>query len=100
LTGFIAVLGISLLFLVAGCQQGPSSTSDTKGSTRSDKDLIQAQGSCPVSKKKLGSMGEPVKVTVKGQPVFLCCASCKDEALANPEKTLTAVEELKRKNKE
>ena len=40
-------------------------------------------------------MGTPVKVTVKGQPVFLCCDGCKKKALGDPDKTLAAVEKLK-----
>jgi len=42
-------------------------------------------------------MGPPVKVMVKDQPVFLCCKSCKDEALKDPDKTLERVAELKKK---
>ncbi|MEZ6096113.1 MAG: hypothetical protein R3C03_18125 [Pirellulaceae bacterium] len=38
---------------------------------------IHAQGICPVTGEKLGSMGEPVKVPVGDEEVaFLCCKSC------------------------
>jgi hypothetical protein len=40
-------------------------------------------------------MGPPVKLVIKGQPVFLCCGGCEKKALANPDKTLAKVEELK-----
>jgi hypothetical protein len=43
-------------------------------------------------------MGVPKKVTIKGQPVFLCCGHCEDEALADPDKTLEKVKQLKSKN--
>jgi hypothetical protein len=44
-------------------------------------------------------MGVPVKVMVKGQPVFLCCKTCRKQALADPDKTLARVDELKAKAK-
>ncbi len=43
----------------------------------SDRLHIAAQGICPVSGQKLGSMGEPVKVKVGDNEVaFLCCKDC------------------------
>jgi hypothetical protein len=41
-------------------------------------------------------MGKPVKLLVAAQPVFLCCPGCKGKALADPDKTLRVVEQLKR----
>jgi hypothetical protein len=49
------------------------------------------------TEERLGGMGTPVKVMVKGQPVFLCCKGCRKEALAQPDKTLAKVKELKEK---
>jgi len=43
-------------------------------------------------------MGVPVKITLKGQPVFLCCAGCEDRAKADPDKTLEKVRKIKAKN--
>ena len=58
--------------------------------------LVEAQGYCPIQiVNRLGSMGTPVKVIVKGQPVFLCCSACVNQSLANAKETLTKVEELK-----
>jgi Cu(I)/Ag(I) efflux system membrane fusion protein len=57
--------------------------------------IAEAQQFCPIlEQNRLGSMGAPVKVTIKGQVVFLCCDGCKKGALANPEKTLAKVAEL------
>ncbi len=65
-----------------------------------DRRLAEAQEFCPVLQdNRLGSMGVPVKVLAKGQPVFLCCAGCKEKALANPDQTLARVEKLKAKTK-
>ena len=64
-----------------------------------DRQLAEAQEWCAVQNKNpLGSMGKPPKVMVNGQPVFLCCDSCETKALADPEKTLAKVEELKAKH--
>jgi hypothetical protein len=64
-----------------------------------DRKLAEAQVFCAVDdENRLGSMGVPFKVTVKDQPVFLCCKSCQKRALADPEKTLAKVEELKKKS--
>jgi hypothetical protein len=66
-----------------------------------DKKLADTQAYCPVmTDTKLGEMGPPVKVIVKGadgreEPVFVCCKGCKRKALADPDKTLAAVAALK-----
>ena len=58
----------------------------------------EAQGFCAVSHgNPLGSMGTPVKLTVKGRLVFLCCEGCTDAARSQPDKTLATVERLKNK---
>lgn len=62
--------------------------------------LVEAQEWCVVnSDERLGSMGPPLKLDIKGQPVFVCCKGCKKKAEADPDKTLTKVEELKAKAK-
>ncbi len=33
-------------------------------------------------------MGVPVKITLKGQPVFLCCKGCETDAVENADATL------------
>jgi hypothetical protein len=57
-----------------------------------DRAAAEAQQFCAVmAKSPLGSMGTPVKVMIDGQPVFLCCEGCRDEALANPKETLAKI---------
>ncbi len=54
-----------------------------------DLKLVAIQGGCPICDKvTLGSRGVPVKIVIKGQPVFLCCKDCIKMAQADPEKTL------------
>ncbi len=66
-----------------------------------DQPLAEAQLFCPIAKdSRLGSMGTPVKLTLEGKSVFLCCKGCEDEARANPKATLAKVEEIKKKNAE
>jgi Cu(I)/Ag(I) efflux system membrane fusion protein len=66
---------------------------------KEDRPLAEAQKYCPETDKRLGSMGVPVKVLVDGQPVFVCCKGCRDDALAAPKKTLAKVEELRKRAK-
>jgi uncharacterized protein (TIGR03000 family) len=63
-----------------------------------DRKAAQAQRFCAVQEGvRLGSMGVPVKVTVKGQPVFLCCTGCEDKAKADPDQALEKVRKSKAK---
>jgi Cu(I)/Ag(I) efflux system membrane fusion protein len=82
----------------------PAATSEEEAEIRdslaklstADRKLAEAQRFCAVkSANRLGSMDKPVKLLIQGQPVFLCCDGCRKEALANPDKTLARVKELK-----
>jgi hypothetical protein len=64
-----------------------------------DRKLAEAQKVCVVSGEPLGEMDVPVKITVKDQTVFLCCNNCKKKALADPDKTLAKLDQLKSQNK-
>lgn len=65
-----------------------------------DRALVEAQEWCANStSSRLGSMGTPIKLEVKGQPVFICCDHCRKAVLANPETTLKTVAKLKEKAK-
>lgn len=94
------------IFVVAvfGCND--TSTSSSAGSQSKnqaaleklapeDRAVAEKQQRCPVTNEPLGSMGVPIKVMVKDQPVFVCCASCKAKVEAKPDEMLKKVEELK-----
>src|SRR5262245_57366643 len=92
------------LLFAAGCKDNkaatpPASSENTKVKAAmeqlpaEDRTLAEQQRSCPITQAELGSMGTPIKITIKDKPVFLCCEHCKEKALANPDKTLQAVEE-------
>jgi hypothetical protein len=120
-TRLLPIVLTSTLFL-AGCSgtpTGPSAPPRTAGAAHhnthesadeakiranlaklspEDRNLAEEQKYCAIeSDNPLGAMGVPEKVMVKGQPVFLCCKNCKDEALAHPDETLTRVRDLKEK---
>jgi hypothetical protein len=53
-----------------------------------DRTAAEKQKVCPVTGERLGGMGKPVKITVKGKTVFLCCAGCEDAVRKDPDKYL------------
>ena len=52
----------------------------------------KAQAICPVTGTTLGSMGVPVKITLRGKPVYLCCKSCVGKAKRDPDGILKNLE--------
>ena len=62
-----------------------------------DRTLAKAQKLCPISEEELGSMGTPIKLTIKDQAVFICCKSCQKKAEANADETLKKLAQLKEK---
>jgi hypothetical protein len=57
-----------------------------------DRALAVKQKICPVSGEKLGSMGAPKKVDVKGRAVFICCDGCREQLLAKPDEYLAKID--------
>lgn len=53
--------------------------------------LFGGQKRCPVTGEELGSMGEPLAVTVGGRAIYVCCRGCAKRAQADPAKALAAV---------
>lgn len=103
---FGAFLVLSLSSLAWGCAQNsgsppqPDKEAQIKAALDKldpdDRKLAQEQIYCAVrTKSRLGSMGEPIKVMVKDQPVFLCCKSCVKTAEKDPEQTLATAKKLK-----
>jgi hypothetical protein len=67
---------------------------------KADRKIAEQQKFCVIEdENRLGEMGVPVKLEIKGQTVFLCCKSCVKEAKADPDKTLAKAKELREKNK-
>lgn len=115
----IAFLGTCLavaVMLFSGCgtaqNAGPAKSSDVEHGNHDavaeqaaslaklspeDRTLAEAQGYCAVSEEPLGSMGTPIKLIIKDEPVFVCCKGCDKKAKSDPDKTLAKVTELKAK---
>ncbi len=72
------------------------SAKDTKAKTIIKKDY--PLDTCPVSGGKLGSMGEPVIFTYKGQEIKACCQGCIPVIKKNPEKYLKIIQDAFKKN--
>ena len=113
---YLGCLGLALTAIAAlslvGCSQGPPASSTpaaTDATTKTDATAAKmpegfeklsaadqtaalAQKICPVSGEKLGEMGTPFKVTVKGRDVFLCCPSCKEDLEKDPDKYLAKLD--------
>ena len=61
-----------------------------------DRKLAASQKFCPIlTESRLGSMGVPIKVLVKDQPVFVCCGGCSKQAAKEADATLKKVADLR-----
>ncbi len=57
-----------------------------------DRAAAEKQHMCPVSGKMLGMMGTPVKLSVKGQDVWICCEDCEETLRGDPDKYLAKLQ--------
>jgi Cu(I)/Ag(I) efflux system membrane fusion protein len=53
---------------------------------------VDEQKNCPVTRAKLGSMGEPVPVEVQGRKIWTCCAACAPKIKSRPATYLSRLE--------
>ena len=60
--------------------------------SEADRQAIAAQKICPVSDEELGSMGDPIKVTVDGKDIYVCCDACVEEVKNDFAKYLAKLE--------
>jgi hypothetical protein len=78
---------LALLVVVAlafGCSQAEAVKRDVTFVTKltdEDRGAAVAQKLCPVTDERLGSMGLPIKVVAEDQAFYICCESCKDDAM-------------------
>jgi hypothetical protein len=98
--------GLALVAFVVGCNSKPAAPANETSAAQAPADpqtritaamaqlapedrlLAEKQRMCPVSDEALGSMGAPIKLELKGQTVFICCESCREDAVNNPDKYL------------
>jgi len=62
----------------------------------SDKNGIARQKVCPVTGAALGSMGDPIKVLIDGQPLYLCCRGCLAKVKNDPKTYLAKVKQSRK----
>lgn len=73
---------------VALAAPDPDDLKNVEQLPEADRQLALKQGICPVTSAPLGSMGVPVKITLRGQTVFLCCKGCLGKAKRSPDEML------------
>ena len=49
------------------------------------------QKTCPVTDEKLGKMGTPVPVTIKGYTMYVCCPGCMKTVQGDPDQYIAKV---------
>jgi len=70
------IAAIALLMSTAQFSAGQAPVDRAQELQRRDQLRAAVQEICPVSGGKLGSMGEPIKVKVGKETVFMCCKGC------------------------
>jgi membrane fusion protein, copper/silver efflux system len=78
---------------VAVAAPDPAAVQNIDQLPEGDRRLARTQRICPVTEAALGSMGVPVKITLRGQPVFLCCQGCVGAAKRKPDEMLKKLAE-------
>jgi hypothetical protein len=107
--------GLALCAFVVGCEPDQPDAKDkdkdkdkvikenrAKIEDKDDQEDVDVQDVCAVRKdSRLGSMGVPLKVTLKDKEgkkheVWLCCKECQAKAEAEPDKTIARAADLTR----
>ena len=98
LTALVAALSVSVLQIAAAQEKVDEATikANLDKLGPQDRKLAEEQKWCAIENENLlGSMGTPIKIMIKDQPVFVCCKGCVKSAKKDPDKTLEKVKELK-----
>ena len=76
----------------AGHEHGDSDVQEAMVQlSEEDRAAAEKQKICPVTDELLGSMGKPIKVTIAGRDVFICCQMCEDALKEDPDKYLAKI---------
>jgi hypothetical protein len=108
-------LRLLVLVVLAGCQGKPSpdmttiasasTPRDTDADIRAnlsqlgpeDQQLAEQQKYCPMMEGvRLGEMGRPYLVSVRGESIFVCCKNCVRAAQNEPDQALAKIRDLRR----
>jgi hypothetical protein len=104
---FAARWFLVLVVLAVGCQDRPAPSTTTPADVEADiranlarlgpedRRLAEQQKYCPLMEGvRLGEMGPPCKVTVKGVSAFVCCENCARAAQDEPDHALAQIRAL------
>lgn len=84
-TRFQSLMTLGLLLVASTSLAQVSSEQAAAGpaeeAKRRDQLRVAVQAICPVSGEKLGSMGDPLKVQVGEETLFLCCQGCVNQSI-------------------
>jgi hypothetical protein len=78
------LLGLALVVGASHIASGQDTANGQQEQMRRDQLRIAVQDICPTSGQKLGAHGQPIKVKVGEETVFLCCEGCLKKQL-NPQ---------------
>ncbi len=70
------LFGLALIVGAGQVTSGQAPSDRQKDQLRRDQLHIAVQAICPTSGEKLGAHGQPIKVKVGEETVFLCCEGC------------------------
>ena len=76
--GRMIALAVATVMLAAQAGSASAAEQPAKEQLRREQLRIAVQEICPISGEKLGSMGDPIKVTIgeAKEEVYLCCKGC------------------------
>jgi len=74
-----------------GPASAPAPVAGLEGLAPEDRARVLAQRACPISGETLGAMGEPFKLVLDGEALFLCCPSCEKDVRRDPAAALRKV---------
>lgn len=72
----LTLTGIAGIFLLGQYATAQTAAQQAEQQRHQDRLRVEVQEICPVTGEKLGSMGDPIKVQVGDETVFLCCKGC------------------------
>jgi YHS domain-containing protein len=72
----VMITAFAMLASTSPLTAGQTPTDQTREQQKRDQLRAAVQDVCPVSGEKLGSMGDPIKVQVGPETIFLCCKGC------------------------
>lgn len=86
-----ALVSLACVALPALAQDAAGTAAQKKNPRHGDPYMLDV---CPVSKEKLGSMGDPIVKVHKGRELRFCCKGCIKEYKNDPEAVIAAADKL------